>query len=377
VGLALGGSRPGGPSDCPIGRRAAVAPFRVAGLVVLFAASLSGCASLPTREELVSLPGPQLATAVEGPARDGRARFRDIFCGVLARGRPAGGEEQDCADWLWRLDDEPRTPPRPLPAPDRSRQVYLVTGAFSECLGDEARPFNSAATALAETGFRISMITVSGRSGSEYNAARIAARLSDPPPGEEGPVVLIGYSKGANDILEFLVRFPEVAARVESVVSVAGAIAGSPLAGHAGPAYDRFFAQIPSNRCAPGDGGVLKSLRPGTRRAWLADNALPGHVQYFSVAAFATRARVAGALLAPWKLLLQHDLRNDGQLLARDQLIPGSTLLGYVHADHWSAAIDVEVVHPLLGTRPDPAPFPRAALLEAMLLQLAESRPAP
>jgi hypothetical protein len=48
-----------------------------------------------------------------------------------------------------------------------------------------------------------------------------------------------------------------------------------------------------------------------------------------------------------------------------------------VHADHWSAAIDVEIVHPLLGTRPDPAPFPRAALLEAMLLQLAESRPAP
>ena len=322
------------------------------------------------------MPGPQSATAAEGPSRDGRARFRDIFCGVLARGHVAGGEEQDCAGWLWRLDDEPRAQPRPLPAPDRSRQVYLVTGAFSECLGDEARPFNSAAAALAGTGYRISMITVSGRSGSEYNAARIAARLADPPPGEEGPVVLIGYSKGANDILEFLVRFPEVAARVESVVSVAGAIAGSPLAGHAGPAYGRIFAQIPSNRCAPGDGGVIDSLLQGTRRAWLAAHPLPDHVRYFSVAAFAARPRVAGALLAPWKLLLQYDLRNDGQLLARDQLIPGSTLLGYVNADHWSAAIDVEIVHPMLGTRPDPAPFPRAALLEAILLQLAESRPA-
>jgi hypothetical protein len=31
-------------------------------------------------------------------------------------------------------------------------------------------------------------------------------------------------------------------------------------------------------------------------------------------------------------------------------------------------------VHPVIGARRDPAPFPRAALLEAILLQVAESR---
>ena len=349
---------------------------RVAGLLTLLAGALSGCVALPTGEELVSLPGPQSATPVGTSVVDGRARFRDIFCGVLARKPAASDPQQDCSSWLWQLDDEPPAERRPLPDADPSPQVYLVAGAFSECLGDDARPFNSAAAALAESGYRISMITVSGRSGSEHNAGQIAARLADPPPGEDGPVVLIGYSKGANDILEFLVRYPDAAARVESVVSVAGAIAGSPLAEQAGEAYRLLLEQMPSNRCAPGDGGVVDSLRQQTRRGWLVNNPLPGHVRYFSVAAFATRARMAGALIAPWKFLLQYDRRNDGQLLAQDQLIPGATLLAYVDADHWSVAVDVEIVHPVLGTRPDPTPFPRAALLEAILLQLAESRAA-
>ncbi len=348
---------------------------RLAGLFILLAGTLSGCVSLPTREELISLPGPQSARSAGTSVLDGRARFRDIFCGVLANERSANGQDRDCSDWLWHLADEPPTERRPLPEADRSPQIYLVTGAFSECLGDEARPFNNAAAALVESGYRISTITVSGRSGSEYNAGQIAARFSDSPPGEEGSVVLIGYSKGANDILEFLVRYPDAAARVESVVSVAGAIAGSPLAGQAGGAYDLLVDWIPSSRCPPGDGGVLDSLREETRRDWLANNPLPSHVRYFSVAAFTTRERVAGALATPWKLLLRYDRRNDGQLLARDALIPGSTLLGYLDADHWSAAIDVESVHPVLGARPDSVPFPRAALLEAILLQVAESRP--
>jgi hypothetical protein len=353
-----------------------VKPQHLAPLLLLISGSLAGCASLPKREELISLPGPQSAAPAGTPVLDGRARFRDIFCAVLANEPAANGQDQDCSDWLWHLSDEPPAESRPLPEADRSPQIYLVTGAFSECLGDEARPFNSAAAALVESGYRISMITVSGRSGSEHNAGQIAARLLDPPPGDDGAVVLIGYSKGANDILEFLVRYPDAAARVESVVSVAGAIGGSPLAGQAGGAYDLLVDWIPSSRCAPGDGGVLDSLREETRRDWLANNPLPGHVQYFSVAAFTTRARVARALATSWKLLLKHDRHNDGQLLARDALIPGSTLLGYLDADHWSAAIDVESVHPVLGTRPDPLPFPRAALLEAILLQLAESRPA-
>ncbi|MFN2166147.1 MAG: hypothetical protein ACK2U9_07770, partial [Anaerolineae bacterium] len=126
-------------------------------------------------------------------------------------------------------------------------------------------------------------------------------------------------------------------------------------------------------RCQPGDGQVLESLRPEVRRTWLASNVLPPAVRYFSVAAFTTREQVSSGLVPSWQLLLEHDPANDGQLLARDMLIPGSTLLGYVNADHWAAATDVEVVHPILGPPPRVPPFPRTVLLEAILLQVSES----
>jgi len=323
----------------------------------------------------VSPPGPQVALLPETPVKDARGRFREIFCGVLARQPHDDGDARPCADWLWQVDDEPPAEPRPLPDPDASFQVYLVTGAFSECLGDEARPFHGATQALVEAGYRIETIVVSGRSGSGFNAEQIAERLAAAAPGEDGPVVLVGYSKGANDILEFLVRYPDLATRVDSVVSVAGAIRGSPLASQAGGVYDALFDWVPSERCPAGDRQVLDSLRTEARRNWLDENPLPRSVRYFSLAAFTTREHLAAAMVPSWKFLLRYDARNDGQLLARDALIPGSTLLGYLHADHWSAVLDVETLHPVLGARRDKMPFPRAALLEAILLQLADSRP--
>ena len=342
-------------------------------LLALTASLLSGCASLPTGDGLVHAPGPHAGLAAADALADGRARFRDIFCNVLAQDPPVG-ERLPCTDWLWRLDDERPATTSPLPDADFTPQVYLVGGAFSECLGEEAKPFRLAAPRLRDKGYRIATIVVSGRSGVEFNARQIAERLAEPPPGEDGRVVLVGYSKGINDILEFLATYPDVASRVDSVVSVAGAVGGSPLAAQMAGTYDVLLHGIPSSRCPPGDGQVIESLRPESRREWLARHELPGSVRYYSLAAFTNRDRIARILYPAWKLLLAHDSRNDGQLLARDALIPGSVLLGYLHADHWLAVIDVESVHPVLGARDDPTPFPREALLEAILLQVAEDR---
>jgi hypothetical protein len=343
---------------------------------LLGSALLAGCASLPTRTDLLAGPAPHEAMRDEEGVVDGRARFREIFCGVLRAQSADTMPSPDCAEWLWRLDGETPAAPRPLPPADLRPQVYLVTGAFSDCLGDEAKPFHGAVPALEASGYRIATIVVSGRSGSAHNAGQIAERLASAPPGEEGPVVLIGYSKGATDILEFLVRYPDLAARVDSVVSIAGAIGGSPLADEVDAFYDLLLSRIPEADCPPGDGGVVDSLRVETRRDWLAQHALPGTVRYFSIAAFTTRPRVAAALVPTWEQLLRHDRYNDGQLLARDALIPGSTLLAYLDADHWAATLDVESAHHRLAARQDPVPFPRAALLEAVLLQVAEERSA-
>jgi len=51
-----------------------------------------------------------------------------------------------------------------------------------------------------------------------------------------------------------------------------------------------------------------------------------------------------------------------------DEVIPGSTLVGYVNADHWALAVPLDRSHPwitsLLVTE---NAYPREALLEALL----------
>jgi hypothetical protein len=68
--------------------------------------------------------------------------------------------------------------------------------------------------------------------------------------------------------------------------------------------------------------------------------------------------------------LQEHSCHNDGQLLVQDALIPGSTLLGYLDADHWAVALDIEDESPLLAHRKTDAHFPHLALLQAILLQV-------
>jgi hypothetical protein len=128
---------------------------------------------------------------------------------------------------------------------------------------------------------------------------------------------------------------------------------------------------MPASQCPPGDGEVVDSLRPAVRKQWLRDHELPRQVHYYSIAAFTTRERVARALVPSWKILLKYGRRNDGQLLARDELIPGSTVLGYLNADHWAVALDIEDDWPLLAQRSVDDPFPHLALLQAILQRVA------
>ena len=103
-------------------------------------------------------------------------------------------------------------------------------------------------------------------------------------PAEPGPprIVLIGYSKGANDILEALVAYPELRPRVAAFVSIAGTIGGSPLANDSEQDMAELLTRFPDAKCTVGDRGAVASLRPATRMAWLAANPLPKELRYYS-----------------------------------------------------------------------------------------------
>jgi hypothetical protein len=190
-------------------------------------------------------------------------------------------------------------------------------------------------------------------------------------PGQR--IVLIGYSKGAVDILHFLAEFPDAAQQVAAVVSLAGPILGTPLAERAAWAYDHLLSEAFTGRCDPGDRGLADSMLPDTRREWLAAHPPPADIAYFSIAAFTTRAHLAWALRPSWRLLAGYDRRNDGQVLPADAVIPGSTLLGYANADHWGLAIAVEQELPRLISRPEGNLLPQSVLLEAILRQVSET----
>ena len=192
--------------------------------------------------------------------------------------------------------------------------------------------------------------------------------MAMPPPAGPPRLVLVGYSKGAPDILEAVVAYPEIRARVAAVVSAAGAIGGSALANDAEQYQADLLRYFPGSTCKSGDGGAVESLRPATRKAWLAQHPLPRELRYYSLVTLPQPERISSILTSSYDKLARIDGRNDSQVIFYDQVVPGSALVGYVNADHWALAVPIARTHTTLGalfvTRND---YPREALMEALL----------
>ena len=218
-------------------------------------------------------------------------------------------------------------------------------------------------------GFDALMIDVDGLSGTRNNASQIAEFLAALPVEHAGKkLILVGYSKGTSDILRFLVDYPGLANNVVAVVSIAGSVGGSSLSYDATQNQAELLKLTPQSECDEGDGMAVESLRPDRRLAWLEENELPGHIAYYSVVTFPEPDRISFGLRFTWRKLSRIDSRNDAQLLFYDQVIPGSTLIAYVNADHWALAVPIARTHPTIGSMfVDQNDFPREALLEAIM----------
>ena len=330
-----------------------------------------GCAP-PLLKYRTDVPAVHLSVVGQPAVTDGRARFREIYCGMLASAPEGAAPHCDVA--LARLSDEPprRDSPLPLPAPDPRLHILFIPGAFGECFKDSAPPFPAAIAHLSTLGYSVRVVAVSGRSSSTHNAGQIAEAVGGEAlvPGEK--LVLVGYSKGAPDIFEFLLRYPQVASRVDAVVSIAGAVNGTPIA----DAYAGLYAMVSGidlKNCAAGDGGVVDSLRRGERLPWLATHKLPAGVRYFSVASFVRPEETARLLNRTKGALSRADPLNDGQMIFYDQLIPGSTLLGYANGDHWAIVLPLQDKWTYWGANRAGTRYPRDLLFEAVVLYVGEA----
>jgi len=345
-------------------------------LVILQTTILLACSAADLQKFSLQTPAQVLHPVGMPSVKDGRARFREIFCQLQSEAPEYQDEVGNCEHYLTKLSDEPMPTEqhRQLPANNVHLKILIVPGLLGECIAETAFPFEKAMERFRQLGYQIEPLIVSGRSSSDYNAKQIAATVANLALEKEDFLLLVGHSKGAIDILHFLVNFPSLATRIDAVVSVAGAINGSPLANQVADVYSKLGANISFNACDPGDGGAFRSLKRPLQLTWLANNPLPTSVKYYSVVSFANRDRINRLLLSGYDMLKAIDPRNDGLLLFSDQVIPGSILLGYVNADHWEVVLPLEDNNSMLSKSIlKQNSFPREILLHAIILFVTEN----
>jgi pimeloyl-ACP methyl ester carboxylesterase len=354
------------PTECIGG----VALRRLALLVAIAAVALGACATTsapPVEKYTIEVP--------QGVS-DARGRFREIYCSVLQHHGAELPDYRSCEEALTPVADEPVGTGRavPLDASGRRLVVAVVAGVGYSCFAKWLDPPGSVAAHLRKYGYDQFLIEVDALSGIENNARQIRDAIMAMPE-ESGPprLVLVGYSKGAPDILEALVRYPEIHGRIAAVVSAAGAVGGSALANDAEQETAEMLRHWPGAKCEKGDGGAVESLRPDIRKAWMAQNPLPQGLRYYSLVTLPKPERVSRVIEKSYRKLGAIDWRNDSQVIYADQIIPGSMLIGFLNADHWAIALPVSRSHPVISrslvNRND---YPREALLEAVLRFIEE-----
>ena len=344
----------------------------VAWLVVIVGAMIfSGCASKPLARYSTDTTPMILVPVTKAGVVDRRARFREIFCEITRKRGQHWPDYRPCNEALVKLADEAPASGEPvnLDAGIIPMRVLMVSSLGAKCFEHFVNFLTMMSGHLSQYGYEASLIEVEALSGSARNAEIIRdAVMADTDSGIDPLLLLVGYSKGVPDILEAVAAYPEMGRKVAAVVSIAGAVGGSPLATVVTQSTFDLVRFFPGADCEPGDQGAMESIKPDVRKKWLANHPLPESIRYYSLVAYPEPDNISSILKGAYQQLSKIDARNDSQLLFYDQVIPGSVLLGYLNGDHWAVGASINRDHPVFAANfVDKNAFPREVLAEAIV----------
>ncbi|MGE5243938.1 MAG: hypothetical protein ACM3SQ_06900 [Betaproteobacteria bacterium] len=298
-------------------------------------------------------------------ARDESHDFARVFCSTLPHTKDRdGGAWGDCAKYI-----EPAEPPAPLKALTAPYR-FLLVGGFGDGCFRNTRAFSTAAAHLHDAHqVDVDLFAVAPFASSEENGKSIARQIDAGWTSDQSRrYVLIGYDKGAPDLLEALRLLAEPASKVAALVTVAGAVGGvwrpDAVLALVNPSKPWMADQCPGNQA---DG--MHSLLRDVRLRFLRENPLPVHA--YSIVASSQAADTSSALRQSWKSLSIYAADEDGVMLAWDAVLPEATFLGSLKADHWAVALPFDAA-PKPPKSIDQNRFPRDALLEALVRYVSE-----
>ena len=301
------------------------------------------------------------AALVPVDAEHNRARdFARVFCSTLPHLKDKDGRSWgDCAKYLDATDA-----PQPQTAIDARFKFLFVPGFGGECMKD-VRAYSTSIAHLRDAHqIGVEYFAVAPFGSSEENGKSIARRIEEGWSGDASRrYVLIGYSKGATDILEALRVLDAPKTKVAAVVTIAGIVGGLWLPGDL-----RALMQGTQPWIAPGcpgnvEDGIHSVLRD-VRLAFLRQNplAVPG----YSIVGATSLEETSTALRPTWRRLSIYTKEQDSQVVGWEGVLPGGKYLGLARADHWAIALPFEE-SPSAPKVIDRNHFPRDALLEAIV----------
>lgn len=358
--------------------------LRTLAVPLLAATGLVGCVRAPLLPYVSSEPPvASLPLAAAGIA-DGRSVFARNFAAELVASTPS--DTQDVAKWThW-----PTTTPSAHSAPSlRGVSVLVVSGIFGDCVGDQSLPFSDGVARTAATNLkegyaylansglqRVRAINVRGRVSSTANGAVIAEAIrQESKVPTVSRIIVVGYSKGVPDTMHALEQLKTNGLPLQplSFVSLSGVVMGTPVADTNEKLYKRLATRFEALQCTPSDGHEITSLTRRERRRWLASHPhFPG-ISLYTVVAHTDAKSMSPGLRPFYRRLANADLRNDGQVLASDAVLPNSTLLAEVESDHWTYVLPLRE-HPnwLVRTAAADRPFPREEFFRALIRTVIE-----